>query len=102
MNQARRLGMTYLGLAAALVLCRILIRNVSWRGSMELHTLLESIATLMAFVIGAKSLVRYYTRRTNKYLFLGSAFLGAGALDAYHAVLTSSFFAGHVHRFFPC
>jgi len=95
MNQAQRRSMTYLSLSAVLVLCRLSLLHVSWRGSAELHTLLETAATVLAFVIGTIALVRYSTQKTNTDLLLGSAFLGTGVLDAYHALATSTFFAGH-------
>jgi len=66
----------------------------TWRGTSELHTLLEAIASLIAFTAGAMALVRYYARKSAVFLLLGSCFLGTGLLDACHGLITSSFFAG--------
>jgi len=63
-------------------------------GNAEIHTILETIATLLAFVIGAIALVRYYSQKSASYLILGSGFLGAGLLDGFHTVVTSEFCAG--------
>ena len=35
--------------------------------------------------MGALALVRYYTKKSSAYLYIGSGFIGAGLLDAYHA-----------------
>jgi signal transduction histidine kinase/ActR/RegA family two-component response regulator len=56
---------------------------------------MEVIATQLALTIGAIALVRYYAKRSSTFLLLGAGFLGAGILDAYHALITSSFMAGH-------
>jgi signal transduction histidine kinase/CheY-like chemotaxis protein len=65
-----------------------------WHGKAELHTLLETISTLLALITGAMALVRYYAKKSSAFLLVGSGFLGAALLDGYHAVITSSFLAG--------
>jgi signal transduction histidine kinase/DNA-binding response OmpR family regulator len=65
-----------------------------WRGNSELHTLLETISSLLALIAGAMALVRYYAKKSSSFLLLGSCFLGAGLLDAYHGSITSSFLVG--------
>jgi len=42
------------------------------------------------------ALVRYYTKKSSMFLLLGTGFLGGAILDGYHAVATSSYFAGRV------
>jgi len=71
-----------------------LVRSAMWHGDGEFHTVLESVATLLALITGAMALVRYYAKRTSMFLLIGSGFLGATFLDAYHALITSSFLAG--------
>ncbi|MEQ1856035.1 MAG: PAS domain S-box protein, partial [Longimicrobiales bacterium] len=53
------------------------------------HTILESTATLLAFIIGGLALVRFYSRKQITFLFIGCGFLGAGLLDLNHALITS-------------
>jgi signal transduction histidine kinase/CheY-like chemotaxis protein len=89
-----RRSLAYASLAVVLLLGGLPVRHISWRGSPELHTLLETIATVLALMTGAMALVRYYTRKRGTYLLLGSGFLGAALLDGYHAVVTSSFLSG--------
>jgi signal transduction histidine kinase/ActR/RegA family two-component response regulator len=71
-----------------------LVRNATWHGDTEFHTVLEFLATQLALTTGTMALVRYYAKRSSMFLLIGSGFLGAGLLDAYHAFITSSFLAG--------
>jgi len=64
----------------------------SWRSSGEFHTVLEVIAMLLAFIVGAIALVEYHSRKDVATLFVGAGFFGTGALDCYHAIVTSSYF----------
>jgi Membrane-associated sensor domain len=94
-NQAEGRSLAYALLCAALLLTSLPIHRSTWHGSREIHTILETIATVLALVTGAMALVRYYARKSGTFLLLGSGFLGAALLDGYHMVVTSSFFAGH-------
>ena len=64
----------------------------TWVSSAELHTIIEIIAMLLALIVGSMALVRYYSAPENKYLIIGTGFLGTGFLDGYHAVVTSTYF----------
>jgi signal transduction histidine kinase/DNA-binding response OmpR family regulator len=81
-------------LSATLVLGGIIVHTQTWSGNAELHTLIEMSSALLALTAGAMSLVRYYAKKSSSFLLLGSGFLGAGLLDAYHGLITSSFFVG--------
>ena len=52
------------------------------------HTVLDSISVLAALVIGAISLMRFFVRRNAVFMWIGTGFLGAAALDTYHIVVT--------------
>lgn len=52
------------------------------------HTLMEAVATLLAFLVGTLALVRYYSRKQITFLLIGCGFLGAGILDLNHLVGT--------------
>ena len=58
-------------------------------GDPWIHTIVETATTLLACMAGAISLLRYYARNSLAYLLLGTGFLGAGILNAVHAVVTS-------------
>ena len=75
--------------AVALVLAGGWVQTYPWSSSSEFHTLLEMQATLLAWIVGGMSLVLYHSRRDVFFLLMGSGFIGAGLLDAYHTVATS-------------
>ena len=81
-------------LTAVLLLGVVPVHLILWQGNAELHTLFETIATLLALITGGMALVRYYTKKSSTFLLLGCGFLGAALLDGYHAAITSSFLAG--------
>lgn len=84
-------GRQYLVLAGTLVLVAALLpTETAWRGTIQMHTLIESIATTIAFMVGVSALIRHYSSPSMPFLFLGAAFIGTAALDAYHTVLTAS------------
>ncbi len=85
----------YIGLAVLLVMGYWLLRGSTWQGSTQLHTEMEVAATLLALGAGVLALVRYYSKKTNLFLFVGTAFIGTALLDGYHAVVTSSYFAAY-------
>lgn len=69
---------------------------ITWTGgSTTLHTLMEVVATLTAFIVSALALVRYYAHRHNTILIIGVAFLGTGLLDGYHMIVTCSWFSDY-------
>ena len=72
----------------------LLIRQFQWQAGRELHTVLETIATVLALMAGVIAIMRYYARKTPEYLLLGCAFLGTALFDGFHAVITSSWCKG--------
>jgi diguanylate cyclase (GGDEF)-like protein len=76
-------------LALLLVAGYLVLRGSSWTGSGHLHTVMETAATLLAFVVGAMALVHYYSRKSSTFLVIGTGFLGTGLLDGYHTLVTS-------------
>jgi signal transduction histidine kinase/DNA-binding response OmpR family regulator len=91
----------YAGAVAVLMVGPFLLQRVTWRSTVDFHTLLETIATQMAIVAGAMALVRYYAKKSVTFLFVGAGFLGAGVLDGYHAVITSTLFRTNVPSALP-
>jgi PAS domain S-box-containing protein len=51
---------------------------------------MEATATLLAAIVGLLALVRYYSAKNPTLLLVGSGFIGAALLDAYHAGITAS------------
>ena len=89
---AHRRQAGYAATFASLFVGFYLLRDSTWRGNIELHTLMETAATLLALNIGILALIRFYSQKDNTFLFIGSGFLGTGFLDGYHALVTSSYF----------
>lgn len=58
------------------------------------HTLIQSIATIIALFCGCAALYRFYSgsKMSGMLLFLGVGFIGTGLIDAYHAVVTTGWF----------
>ena len=83
----------YGALAVALIVAYGALRGSDWRSSGEFHTVMESVSTILALIVGAIALVRFYSRKNNTFLFIGTAFLGTALLDGYHAIVTSAYFA---------
>ena len=92
-RRIRRRIITYVAAGGLLLLGYVVLRDSSWQGNTQLHTIIEVVATLLALVAGVIALVRFYSKKSNTYLFIGAGFLGTALLDGYHAVVTSSFFA---------
>ncbi len=84
--------LSYWVVGIGLTLLYISMRGSTWQGSTELHTLMEIVAFILAIMVGIKSLMRYYARKNNTFLFIGTGFIGTGLLDGYHAIVTSAFF----------
>lgn len=78
-------------LLALLVAGALLLKGTPWRSTTTVHTLMETVATLLAFIIGALALVRFYSLKQATFLFIGTGFLGAGLLNLNHVLLTSNF-----------
>lgn len=83
---------SYIALSVILMFVYGVLRNSIWLGSTHLHTIMEVIATLLAFTVGTLALVRYYSFKETLYLYIGAGFIGTGFLDCYHAIVTSVFF----------
>lgn len=66
----------------------LLANNLVWGSGPDLHTMMETVATLLAFLVGALALVRYYSRKQVTFLLIGCGFLGAAILDLNHVVTT--------------
>ena len=85
------------GLLLVLALVLALIKAVSWRSDVHFHTILEVVATVLAAVVGSLALVRFYSKKSNRFLFVGTGFIATALFDGYHAVVTSEWF----YRDFP-
>jgi len=53
-------------------------------------------STLLALIVSALALIRFYSRKDNTFLFVGLGFIGTGLLDGYHGLVTSSFLSEYL------
>ncbi len=90
-DRARERAVVYGILFVLLLAGSVLLRNSPYHSGPNLHTLLESVATVLAFIVGALALVRFYSRKQATFLYIGTGFLGSGILDLGHALLTSTY-----------
>jgi signal transduction histidine kinase len=91
---ARRRALAYVLLMTALAVAAVLVHGrPGWSGP-SLHPILETIATTIAFSLGVLALVRFYSKKNNVFLFLGTGFLGTAVIDAYHAVASGRLVGG--------
>src|SRR5260370_19813741 len=74
-----------------------MLHRLVWQANRELHTLLETVATLLALVAGANALIRFYTRKTTAYLIMGTGLAGVALLGGYHAVITPTLCSACTH-----
>ena len=79
-----RRGFAYVVLGLGLLGCSIPLGHLAWVGNPWIHTLLETVSTLLALILGGVALVRGDTRKSLSYLVLGAAFLGAGCPPQTH------------------
>jgi PAS domain S-box-containing protein len=81
----------YLVQASALFVAAVLVFGLERGGSPLLHSLLATVATVLAVAVGSTALVGFYSRRRTTQLFIGTAFLGTAVLDGYHTLATAAF-----------
>jgi len=92
---------SYWGIGIGFSAASILLSQFHWHGSAELHTLMESLATVLALFVGLLALIRFYSRGGNNYLVLGAGFIAIAMLDGYHAVVSSIWFKAYLPSDLP-
>lgn len=92
MPQSQRRVFAYCVTGIGLVLANMVMRDSTWVGSDQLHTVMEVVATLLALLVGVLALLRYYSRKDSVFLYIGAGFLGTAFLDGYHAIVTAAYF----------
>ncbi len=100
-NGARNRIIGYWTLGLGLALVYALMRGSTWQSGTSFHTVLETIATLLALIVGVLALVRYYSKAENIFLFIGTGFLGTAFLDGYHMIVTSAYFRPYMPSDLP-
>jgi len=93
-DRAPERSTVYWIILVVLVVGATFIQRMDLGDAADRHTVWEFISTTLAFVVAALALVRYYSKKQATFLFIGTGFLGAGLLEAYHAFFTSGLIVG--------
>ncbi len=72
-NKTKRRILTYWSFGIFLILGLLLGRGTDWKGSVQLHTLMEAVATFLALTVGVMALVRFYSKKDNTFLLMPMA-----------------------------
>ncbi len=80
----------YAALAGLLVGVAWTVHRVDWFSSPGIFPLSQVAATVLAFVVGALALVRYYSRKRRTYLYIGTGFFGTGFLELYDVLINAT------------
>ena len=84
---------SFIILFGILSISSLLLKDNPWQGSTQLHTIMESIATILSFFVGLIALMHYNAKKSNVlFLFIGTGFIGTSFLEFYHALVTSEIF----------
>ena len=85
-----RSATVYWLILAVLFVGASILRAFPFGDNQARHVIWEFISTTLALVVGSLSLVRFYSKKQETFLFIGTGFLGTGLLNGYHAVMTST------------
>ena len=89
MTLDRRRALAYVLVLAACAAGAALVTGQPGRGGPPAHAVAEAVAATMALSLGVLALVRFYSKKNNVFLFLGTGFLVTAVLDGYHAVIAA-------------
>jgi len=89
-----RSATVYWLILAVLFVGASILRRFPFDDNEARHVIWEFISTTLALVVGVLALVRFYSKKQETFLFIGTGFLGTGLLNGYHAVITSALITG--------
>ena len=64
----------------------LIFNNVNTPSSVLFHSLIEILSTSLALFINILALVRYYSKKDDIILFIGTGFLGTAFFEAFHGI----------------
>ena len=92
--RSERTATIYWLLTAVLFAGAIVLRRFPLDDNEARHVIWEFMSTTLALIVGSLALVRFYSKKQETFLFIGTGFLGTGLLNGYHAVMTSALIGG--------
>jgi len=66
-----------------------LFRSLSWPKDSSFQVMLGTASFCLSFFVGVLAFIKFFTRKKNKYLFIGSGFLAVAALEGYSLLVSS-------------
>ncbi len=88
-NASLRAGLIA-GTALVIAISAWLGASATWRSGPVLHTVIEMLATFAAAFAGTVAIVRYFSKRSTQFLFIGTGFLAAAVLDGLHITFSDA------------
>lgn len=88
-NQTRSRAITYGAIGVLLLGGYAVLSGSNWRGAVELHTLMEAVATVMAGFVGAVALLRHYAQPNTTIFLIGAGFTTSALFDLFHTIVTA-------------
>ena len=82
----RRITMTFTVLL--LLASFFIFRLLSWPKDPGFQTMLGTASFCFSFFVGVLAFIKFFTRKKNKYLFIGSGFLAVAALEGYSLLVS--------------
>jgi signal transduction histidine kinase len=81
----------YLAIEVILIAVFLFIYNKnSFIGNTSLYLNSQIVSVVFAFVAGILALIKYYTRKKSKYIFIGVGLLGASFIDIFFTTLNNT------------
>lgn len=77
---------SFLAILILLSPLNLIFNDVNTSGSVLYHSLIEILSTSLALFISILALVRYYSKKDDIILFIGTGFLGTAFLEAFHGI----------------
>ncbi|VAV84646.1 BarA sensory histidine kinase (= VarS = GacS) [hydrothermal vent metagenome] len=100
-DRGGRRALSYWIIAVGLTLLYSAIRGLPWQGSAGVHTVMECVATILAFAVGYSAIKRFNRVGEYTFLIIGAGFLGTSFLDGYHTLVTSAPIKGYLPSELP-
>jgi hypothetical protein len=69
-NYILKKNISFVGITLLLTILYFFMRDSTWHGGIHLHTLMETIATMLALVIGISGLTRFMPNRMKNFFCL--------------------------------
>lgn len=82
------------GLLLALFLFAVYIQHIQYSSSISsFGTITYANVFFLPLIVGVFSIIRFYSKKSNKFLFIGTGFIGVALFDAYDSIMSTMVFS---------